>query len=188
MKKTLISMAFMLACIAATAQENLLSNPGFEDGIPTVINGQKETRGSWLAFFQKVRGGMKAEEAKGYEGSCLKLDVYKADKPVWDNYIYQNLDLTPGEYQISFWAKADKPTESRNALRFSIKPKTAAYLMNLRSPFAPKKKIGTEWQQVVQSIKIGETQDGLEGARFTIHLEEAGNVFYIDNIELIKIK
>ncbi|MEG1585510.1 MAG: carbohydrate binding domain-containing protein, partial [Bacteroidales bacterium] len=114
--------------------------------------------------------------------------VIKAEKPVWDNYIYQNLNLTAGEYQISFFVKADAEAETRNAVRFSIKPSTSPYLDGLKSPFSPKKKVSTEWQQITQTVKIAPTQEGLEGARFTIHLEEAGNTYYIDNVELTKIK
>jgi hypothetical protein len=83
---------------------------------------------------------MEAEEAEGHEGTCIKLNVFSAEKPVWDNYIYQNVTLTPGEYQISFWVKADKEAESRSDVRFSLKPSTASYMGTMKAPWSPKKK------------------------------------------------
>lgn len=188
MKFLSFSIALLLGCLSANAQENLLVNPGFEEGVPSVVNGQKDTQGTWLAYFQGTRGGMDVEESEGVDGSCIKLNVYKAEKPVWDNYIYQNLDLTPGEYRISFFVKADKEAEDRTAVRFSVKPKTSSYMGTFKAPFSPKKKVTTEWQQVVHTLKIAPDQTGLEGARFIIHLEEPDNTYYIDNVELTKIK
>jgi hypothetical protein len=47
--------------------------------------------------------------------------------------------------------------------------------------------VTTEWQQVVHNVKIAADQQGLEDARFIIHLEKADNSYYIDDVVLKKI-
>ena len=57
----------------------------------------------------------------------------------------------------------------------------------MKAPWSPKKKVTTEWQQVVHNVKIAADQQGLEDARFIIHLEKADNSYYIDDVVLKKI-
>lgn len=189
MKKSIfVAALFLAASFVSFAQENILKNGAFEDGVPAVVTGQKKTIGSWLGFYHAQRGGMTIDEVEGKEGKGIKVSVDKVTKPVWDNYIYQNISLTPGEYEVSYWVKAAKTAAERTSLRFNIKPSTRSYLGENNSPFSPKKKVTTDWQQVVQKVKIADDQEGLEEARFIISFEEEGNEFFIDQVELKKIK
>lgn len=189
MKKSIfIAALFIAATFVSFAQDNILKNGGFEEGAPAVITGQKKTPDTWLGYNHAQRGGMTIEEVEGKEGQAIKVTVNKVTKPVWDNYIYQNLSLTPGEYEVSYWVKATKPASERTSVRFNIKPSTRPYLGEANSPFTPKRKVTTDWQQVTQKIKIADDQEGLDEARFIISFEEEGNDFFIDQVELKKIK
>ena len=158
MKKMMFCLLSLCFGLTAFAQENLLENGGFEEGIPEVITGQKSTQGKWLAYYQAQRGGIETAECEGYKGKGLKVTVNKCEKPVWDNYIYQNLSLEPGQYEITFYAKASK------------------------------KKVTTEWQQFTQKFTITDDQEGVDNARFLITLEEQDIDFFIDEVTLTKIK
>ena len=188
MKKMLFCLLSLCFGLMAFAQENLLENGGFEDGIPAVVTGQKNTQGKWLAYYQAQRGGIETSECEGFKGKGLKVTVNKCEKPVWDNYIYQNLSLEPGQYEITFYAKASKNAAERTSLRVMIKPSTAPYLGDFKSPWSPKKKVTTEWQQFTQKFTITDDQEGVDNARFLITLEEPDIDFFIDEVTLTKIK
>jgi len=73
-------------------------------------------------------------------------------------------------------------------LRVMIKPSTAPYLGDFKSPWSPKKKVTTEWQQFTQKFTITDDQEGVDNARFLITLEEPDIDFFIDEVTLTKIK
>ena len=66
MKKMLFCLLSLCFGLTAFAQENLLENGGFEDGIPAVVTGQKNTQGKWLAYYQAQRGGIETSECEGF--------------------------------------------------------------------------------------------------------------------------
>ena len=53
MKKMLFCLLSLCFGLTAFAQENLLENGGFEDGIPAVVTGQKNTQGKWPESYRK---------------------------------------------------------------------------------------------------------------------------------------
>lgn len=81
MKKMMFCLLSLCFGLTAFAQENLLENGGFEEGIPEVITGQKSTQGKWLAYYQAQRGGIETAECEGYKGKGLKVTVNKCEKP-----------------------------------------------------------------------------------------------------------
>lgn len=157
------------AGIVLPAATELLSNPGFENGLTgwSVFNTgnpagtAQVTAGSGANEVRTGAGSMKVVNPTAYPGSQWRVQVSSAAFPT-----------TPGkQYTISYWVKA---AAAGGSIRLSSGPTSAQYQGD--------QTIGTAWQLVSWTITAN-----LASTTFLFDMGQAANTYYIDDASVKEV-
>jgi hypothetical protein len=136
----LLCVLLFSALVTLSAQENLLTNPGFESG--SLSNGLPT---GWWWFQGLGETQVKLDPALGHNGKASAR--FHSDQPSKGVLVSSRFDVAPGdEIQLSAWVRADTLTRARDATFAGLAFRPADGRVTHREYFPSK--LSTDWSLI----------------------------------------